>query len=99
MQPLESLEGGWQQRSFSAAGLPSLSRNSTMSSPSRRNGFGPSFRSSSDITAYQKRRSTVCLVVSMAFILGLYWSSSALGHAVGPGAGREPRQHHHGEKQ
>src|SRR5258708_17153350 len=40
-----------------------------MSSPRRRNGFGPAARSSSGITAYQKRRKTFCLVVSM-------WSST-----------------------
>src|SRR5271154_2181699 len=40
-----------------------------MSLPSRRKGFGPAARSSSGITAYQKRRKTSCFVVSM-------WSST-----------------------
>ncbi len=71
IQPFDSLAVRWQQRSFSAAGLPSSSRNSTMSSPSSRNGFGPSGRSSSGITAYQNRRSTFCWVVSIERLVGL----------------------------
>jgi hypothetical protein len=65
IQPFDSLAVRWQQRSSSAAGLPSLSRNSAISWPSSLNGFGPSFSASTATVAYQNRRSVGCLVLSV----------------------------------
>src|SRR3954466_4290754 len=67
--PLESFAVRWQQRSFTAAGVPSACFQTTMSSPIRRKGLGPSSRADIGISAYQKRRSTFCLVVSMGQLL------------------------------
>src|SRR5579862_4364933 len=67
-QPFESLAVRWQQRSSNAAGSPLASRNNTIGSPRSVKGFGPSLRCSIGISAYQKRRSTGCLVFSMTFL-------------------------------
>src|SRR5262245_57197788 len=64
--PFDSLAVRWQQRSASAAGLPSVSRNRTMFSPSKVNGLGPSSSLSTGTVAYQNRRRTFCFVQSMA---------------------------------
>src|ERR1700730_11545076 len=69
-QPLESLAVRWQQRSASAAGLPSPSRNITMFWPSSVKGCGPSSSASTGTVAYQKRRRTFCLVHSIASARG-----------------------------
>src|SRR5580704_10369939 len=69
-QPLDSRAVRWQQRSASAAGFPSWSRNRTIFSPKRVNGFGPSRSFSVGMVAYQKRRRTFCLVLSMVLTPG-----------------------------
>src|SRR3977135_2534412 len=65
LHPFDSFEVRWQQRSCKAAGSPLSSRNRTMFSPKSLNGLGPSLSASSFSVAYQKRRSTFCLVVNM----------------------------------
>src|SRR3954468_20266942 len=68
-QPFDSLAVRWQQRSRSAAGLPSASMKRTMSSPSSLKGFGPFARSVSGMTACQNLRKTGCWVTSIAELL------------------------------
>src|SRR5437764_14452797 len=66
-EPLESFAVRWQQRSRTAAGVPSAFCHRTMSSPRSVNGCGPASSFAIGMTAYQKRRSTGCCVTSMAF--------------------------------
>src|SRR3954462_11972427 len=65
-KPLESFAVRWQQRSRTAAGVPSAFFHRTMSSPSRVKGCGPASSFAIGMTAYQNRRSTDCFVTSMA---------------------------------